>query len=163
MSAKCSSSDRSGMYVYSSISNFSSIDFSLQCPSYSKPLVSSGVGSYSLLQGIFPTQGSNPGLLHCRLVFYYLNNQGSPFSSSLGKWENMHFLCDNILESFRTLFFFCKNKSWILEGNFILRLNSSMSIWKSAIENCFFFSPPYFCNNHCSTCLVSLGFSSSLS
>ena len=30
-----------------------------------------GSGSQSLLQGIFPTQGSNPGLLHCRLVFYH--------------------------------------------------------------------------------------------
>ena len=27
-----------------------------------------GVGSLSLLQGIFPTQGSNPGLLHCRRI-----------------------------------------------------------------------------------------------
>ena len=29
-----------------------------------------GVGSLSLLQGIFPTQGSNPGLLHCRWTLY---------------------------------------------------------------------------------------------
>ena len=28
--------------------------------------MNTGVGSLSLLQGIFPTQGSNPGLLHCR-------------------------------------------------------------------------------------------------
>ena len=37
-----------------------------------------GVGSLSLLQGIFPTQGSNPGLLHCRQVLYQLSYQGSP-------------------------------------------------------------------------------------
>ena len=37
-----------------------------------------GVGSLSLFQGIFPTQGSNPGLLHCRWIFYQLNHQGSP-------------------------------------------------------------------------------------
>ena len=30
-----------------------------------------------LLQGIFPTQGSNPGLLHCRQILYLLNHQGS--------------------------------------------------------------------------------------
>ena len=36
------------------------------------------VGSLSLLQGIFPTQGSNPGLLHCRQILYQLNYQGSP-------------------------------------------------------------------------------------
>ena len=37
-----------------------------------------GVGSHSLLQGIFPTQGSNPGLLHCRQILYQLSHQGSP-------------------------------------------------------------------------------------
>ena len=31
-----------------------------------------------LLQGIFPTQGSNPGLLHCRQMLYRLSHQGSP-------------------------------------------------------------------------------------
>ena len=37
-----------------------------------------GVGSLSLLQGIFPTQESNQGLLHCRLILYHLSHQGSP-------------------------------------------------------------------------------------
>ena len=37
-----------------------------------------GVGSLSLLQGIFPTQGSNPGLLHCRRILYQLSHKGSP-------------------------------------------------------------------------------------
>ena len=37
-----------------------------------------GVGSLSLLQGIFPTQGSNPGLLHCRQILYQLSYNGSP-------------------------------------------------------------------------------------
>ena len=36
------------------------------------------VGSCSLLQGIFPTQGSNPGLPHCRQILYQLSHQGSP-------------------------------------------------------------------------------------
>ena len=34
---------------------------------------------HSLLQGIFPTQGSNPGLLHCRQILYHLSYQGSPY------------------------------------------------------------------------------------
>ena len=38
---------------------------------------STGVGSLSLLQGIFPTQGSNPGLQHCRWILYQLSYQGS--------------------------------------------------------------------------------------
>ena len=37
-----------------------------------------GVGSHSLLQGIFPTQGLNPGLPHCRQILYQLSHKGSP-------------------------------------------------------------------------------------
>ena len=37
-----------------------------------------GVGSLSLLQGIFPNQGSNPSLLHCRWILYKQSHQGSP-------------------------------------------------------------------------------------
>ena len=40
--------------------------------------VDTGVGSHFLLQGIFPTQGSNPGLLHCRQISYHPSHQGSP-------------------------------------------------------------------------------------
>ena len=49
-----------------------------------------GVGSLSFLQGIFPTQGLNPGLLHCGQILYQLSHKGSsrilewvayPFSS----------------------------------------------------------------------------------
>ena len=38
-----------------------------------------GVGSLSLLQGIFTTQGCNPGLLRCRQILYQLSHKGSPF------------------------------------------------------------------------------------
>ena len=38
-----------------------------------------GVGCYALLQGIFPTQGLNPGLLHGRWILYQLSYQESPF------------------------------------------------------------------------------------
>ena len=37
-----------------------------------------GVSSHSLLQGIFPTHGSNPGLPHCRQILYQLGHQGRP-------------------------------------------------------------------------------------
>ena len=36
------------------------------------------MGCHSLLQGIFPTQGSNPGLLHCRQILNHLSHQGRP-------------------------------------------------------------------------------------
>ena len=44
------------------------------------PWISQGwspAGSHSLFQGIFPTQGSNPGLPHCRWILYWLSHQGS--------------------------------------------------------------------------------------
>ena len=57
-----------------------------------------GVRSSSLVQGIFPTQGSNPGLPPCRRILYRLSDQGSPllshkkneimsFSAMLMDWE----------------------------------------------------------------------------
>ena len=53
------------------------------------------VDRHSLLQGIFPTQGSNPGLLHCRQILYYLSHQGSPceyIHSTLKKKEILSFV-----------------------------------------------------------------------
>ena len=47
------------------------------CSPWNSPGQNTGVGSLSLLQGIFPTQGLNPGLPHCRQILYQLNNQGS--------------------------------------------------------------------------------------
>ena len=43
-----------------------------------------GVNSHSLLQGILPTQGSNPGLPHCRQILYHLSYQGSPRNTGVG-------------------------------------------------------------------------------
>ena len=48
----------------------------LLCP-WNSPGKKTGVGSHSLLQGIFLTQGMNQGLLHCRQILYHLNHQGS--------------------------------------------------------------------------------------
>ena len=41
-------------------------------------LQNTGVSSHSLLQGLFPTQGLDPGLLHFRQILYCLSHQGSP-------------------------------------------------------------------------------------
>ena len=45
---------------------------------WNSPGQNTGVGSLSLRQGIFPTQGSNPGLLPCRWIRYQLSHQGNP-------------------------------------------------------------------------------------
>ena len=42
---------------------------------WSSPGQKTGVGSLSLLQGIFPAQGSNPGLPHCRWILYLLSHK----------------------------------------------------------------------------------------
>ena len=47
---------------------------------WNSPGRNTGVGSHSLLQGIFPTQGSNSGLPHCRWILYQMSHQGNPCS-----------------------------------------------------------------------------------
>ena len=47
----------------------------------------SGVGYHFLLQGIFPTQRLNPGLLCCRQILYHLSHQGSPY-----KCQSVYFI-----------------------------------------------------------------------
>ena len=68
--------------VESQIESHSVVSHSLQPHGLYSPWNSSGqntgVGSLSLLKGILPTQGSNPGLLHCRQILYQLSHQGSP-------------------------------------------------------------------------------------
>ena len=56
------------------------MDYSLQGTSVQgdSPGKNTGVGCHALLQGIFPTQGSNPGLPYCRQILYQLSHQGSP-------------------------------------------------------------------------------------
>ena len=45
---------------------------------WNSPGQNTGVGNHFLLQGIFPTQGSNPGLPHCRQILYQLSHKGNP-------------------------------------------------------------------------------------
>ena len=45
---------------------------------WNSPGQNPGVGILCLLQGIFPTQWSNPGLLHCRQILYQLSHQQNP-------------------------------------------------------------------------------------
>ena len=43
------------------------------------PAENTGVGCHAFLQGIFPNQGSNPGLPHYRRILYHLSHQGTPY------------------------------------------------------------------------------------
>ena len=52
------------------------------------PGKNTGVGCDALLQGIFPTQGSDPGLLHCRQILFQLSYHRSPISY-LDHWNSL--------------------------------------------------------------------------
>ena len=45
----------------------------MDCSPWNSPGQNTGVGSLSLLQGLFPTQEMNPGILHCRQIHYQLS------------------------------------------------------------------------------------------
>ena len=53
----------------------------LLCP-WNSPGKNTGVGCHALLQGIFPTRGTNLGLLHCRQILYHLSHLGNPKETS---------------------------------------------------------------------------------
>ena len=58
---------------------------------WNSPGKNTGMGCHSLLQGLFPTQGSNPGLLHCRWTLYCLSRQGrNPKHSQQTDWTRPH-------------------------------------------------------------------------
>ena len=58
------------------------------------PGQNTGVGSLSLLQGIFPTQELNQGLLHCRRILYQRSYQGSLPSNSCVIWCKLLIYCN---------------------------------------------------------------------
>ena len=60
---------------WQSLSSVQLIDYTRNSPGQN-----TGVGSLSLLCGIFPTQGSNPGLQHCRQILYQLSHNGSIYT-----------------------------------------------------------------------------------
>ena len=62
----------------------------LLCP-WDSPSKDTGVGCHALLRGIFPTKGSNPGLLHCGQIHYCLSHQGSHLYTLRGVGD--HVLC----------------------------------------------------------------------
>ena len=59
-------------------------DARLHC-SWDSPGKNTGVGSHVLLQGVFLTQGWNPGLLYCRQILHCLSHQARPFGGIQGK------------------------------------------------------------------------------
>ena len=77
---------------------------------WNSPGKNTGVGNLSLLQGIFPTQGSNPGLPHCRRILYQLSFQGSR-----GWWQIWLITRPILMEDRVTTkdMCFCLNAVWV--------------------------------------------------
>ena len=63
--------------VFNSVRPYGLQPARLLCP-LDSPGKSTGVGCHALPQGVFPTQGSNRGLLHCRQILYYWATRASP-------------------------------------------------------------------------------------
>ena len=84
----------------------------LLCP-WDSPGENTGVGCHSLLQGIFPTQGSNPGLLYCRQILYQLNHNVSP-RFCLNRERKSHVGLGRLLLSPLKHFFFANYKKYLL-------------------------------------------------
>ena len=82
----------------------------LLCP-WNSPGQNTGVSSLSLLQGIFQTQGLNPGLLHCRWILYCLSHQGSPRILEWGRYIYKH-ICINICGDFFIFYCFWYFPNW---------------------------------------------------
>ena len=70
---------------------------------WNSPGRNTGVGNHSLLQGIFPTQGLNPGLPHCRQILYqlsilhilYMKIYRWDHLNGLGKWKQQIMIVKN--------------------------------------------------------------------
>ena len=70
---------------------------------WNSPGQNTGVGSLSLHQAIFPAEGSNPGLPHCRGIIYQLSHKGSHKRSWF--WRRFHYgVCACVYESHSSSF-----------------------------------------------------------
>ena len=101
------------------------------CPLYFKVIFSNnfikpqgkpkntGVDSLFLHQWIFPTQESNWGLLHCRLILYQLSYQWSPYQESVTTIICLYF-------GFKTIISY---KKWILVLKIVFKFGQIFNIW----------------------------------
>ena len=83
---------------------------------WNSPGQNTGVGSLSLLQGIFPNQESNQGLLHCRRILYQLSYEGNSVESKI--WHKWIYIQNrNDLETYREQTCCCQGgRGWRKDG-----------------------------------------------
>ena len=83
-----------GMYTFYESESHSTVSDCFQphglYSPWNSPGQNTGMESHSFLQGIFPTQGLNPGLPHCKEILYQLSHQGNSkyiLSPPCGMWD----------------------------------------------------------------------------
>ena len=118
----------------------------LLCP-WDFPGKHTGVSCYFLLQGIFPMQGLNPGLLHYRQILYYLSHQGS--------------LCDYWTEMFISKLCRIDKQIYLTNGHSSMGLtNSLQKVCKDrhSCEHSWIIYYMLLCVQSCLTLCESMGF-----
>ena len=103
-------------------------------------------GYHSLFQGIFLTQGSNPGLLHCRQILYHLSHQRNP---------QIQYNLGEITSRSRQLY-----SGWeTVKGNLTQSLENSMHsvnyCWVSKTRQTRFWLKNQICNKESGKCIIS--------
>ena len=113
----------------------------LLCP-WNSPGKNTGVSCHFLLQGIFPTLGSNPGLLQCRQILHCLSHQGSPTAliTVCETSEHWPFACSPFCLHFLSLCWWSKEPKteWRDSRNF---LSSPSSHFLFSFARCFYEFP----------------------
>ena len=107
---------------------------------WNSPGQNTEVGSFSVLQGIFPTQGSNPGLPHSRRILYQLSHKGSlrilewvayPFSRQIFAAQESNqglLLCRWILYQLSYLMLSCFRRVWFFATLWTVARQASLSM-----------------------------------
>ena len=103
------------------------------------PGQNTGVGSLSLLLGIFPAQGSNSGLPHCRQIIYQLSHKGGPMTFLNGAMEL--FKLGNPPGSQETwlISFYAPQVSCLLQPKFALSLSPGITSCVALSDSCLSF------------------------
>ena len=109
--------------------SLSFMSYSLPSHGLCSPQNSTGqnTGGGSLLQGIFPTQGLNPDLPHCRQIVYHLSHQGSPLCCMPGTNTMLH--ANYSSKNIYLLSLLMKNKN--MKRFLLLDIKTSVSIIKT--------------------------------
>ena len=94
------------------------------------PGKNTGVGSHSFLQGIFLTQGSNLGPLHCRKILYHLSPQGSSYVRKQ--------LCQEAVILLKTSFYYSRSLKEMFMGKCerlisTIQILIPMNVWTASL------------------------------